>query len=113
MKVEFEKKMKIASDLLSYCHLRGATEFHMDMTDKDGACIFKIKASPAQLSDEDMEGLNKKLHAPRHKEIEHDYWGLMGESENFSELTLVGMMCDEAEAEYADGVLTVTVKRHN
>jgi len=113
MKLEFEKKMRIASDLLSYCHTKGATEFHVDMTDKNGSCVFKITASPVNLSDESLEKLRTRLDAPRSVEIEHDYWGLMGESESFTELMLVGMMSDEVEVEYESDILTITIWRHD
>ena len=113
MKAEFEKKMRIASELLSYCHLKGAVEFHVDMIDKNGSCIFKITASPVNITGESLEKLNARLNAPRNAEMEHDYWGLTGESESFSELMLVGMMSDEAEVGYDNHVLTITIKRHN
>ena len=113
MKVEFEKKMHIASDLLSYCHSKGAVEFHIDMTDKDGSCIFKIIASPVNLSDDSLEKLRTRLDAPRSEDIEQDYWGLMGESESFSELMLVGMMSDEADVKYENNILEIMIKRHD
>ena len=113
MKVEFEKKMRIASDLLSYCHSKGATEFHTDMTDKNKVTVFTIKAYPVTLSAREMETLQKELYAPRHKEVEQDFWGLMGESENFSELTLVGMMCDEALVETENDTITIVIKRYD
>jgi HSP20 family molecular chaperone IbpA len=113
MKNEFEKKMLIASELLSYCHLRGAHEFHINIYEKDDATTFVIKASEAYVSNNEMEVLCKKLNTPRHREIEQDFWALSGDSENTSELSLVGMMTDEAVIEYADGVLSITIKRVN
>jgi hypothetical protein len=111
MKIEFEKKMRIAGDLLSYCHFHGAVEYHLDMTKKDGVAMFIINASPVELSEEEMARLQKELSAERQREMEQDFWALMGESEDFSELNLVGMMCDEVEIKYADKVLTIILKR--
>jgi len=113
MKNEFEKKMLIASELLSYCHLRGAHEFHIDISEKDDATTFFIRASTAHVPDDEMELLCKKLNAPRQREMEQNFWGLSGESENTSELSLVGMMSDDAVIEYADGVLSITIIRLN
>ena len=113
MKVEFEKKMRIVGDLLSYCHLKGAVEFHVDMTDQKDAWLFIIKAYPLDISEEEFEELRKNLYAPRQMEIEHDFWGLMGESESFSELMLVGMMSDEAGIEYHGDELTIMIKRYD
>ena len=111
MKLEFEKKMHIAGDLLSYCHMKGADEFHIDMSSANGVTVFKIKASPADISAEETEQLIEMLNMPRDKELENDYWTLAGESENFTELALVGAMTDSADMEYSDKVLTITLKR--
>jgi HSP20 family molecular chaperone IbpA len=111
MKAEFEKKMKIACALLSFCHMHGATEFHLDIKINNDSAESVIKASPACISGEAMEEMRKKLSAPRHREIEQDFWALMGESEDYCELTLAGMMSDEAEAKCENGELTITIKR--
>jgi len=113
MKLEFEKKMRMISDLLSFCNLKGAKEFHVDLTNNDNEAIFEFKALPVTISDKEMSILQKKLYAPRSKTMEEDYWGLMGETENFSELTLVGMMCDEADVICKDNVLNIVLKRYN
>ena len=113
MKTDFEKNMHIASDLLAYCHLKGATEYHFDMTAKDGASVFLIKAGPADIPAKEMERLREMLNMPRQREIEQDYWALMGESEDYCELTLVGMMCDEASVDYRDRELIIAVKRRD
>ena len=111
MKVEFEKTMLISSELLSYCHLMGADEYHLDIKVVSGVTVFAIKAFPTKMSDEDLKRLRKKLGTPRQREMEQEFWGLSGESETVSELTLVGMMSDEADVEYKDGVLSITIKR--
>ena len=111
MKIEFEKNMMIASELLSYCHLRGAEEYHLDVKQTDRETVFTIKASPARIPEEDMEPLRKKLGAPRQREIEQDFWELSGESESYSELTLVGMMSDDVDIEYDGQTLSITIQR--
>ncbi|MCL2637337.1 MAG: hypothetical protein FWD48_03105 [Oscillospiraceae bacterium] len=113
MKLEFEKKMKMASDLLSYCHLHGATEYNLDIKLNDDSATFVVKASPAKISDEDIEELRKHLGAPRQREVEQDYWELIGNSEEECEMTLIGMMCDEAEVVLEEDELTITVVRND
>ena len=71
-----------------------------------------IQAYPVTISDEEYAGLAKRLNAPRQRDVEHEYWELIGESEDFSELTLVGMSCDEARIEYDGATLTFTLLRH-
>ena len=113
MKAEFEKTMLISSELLSYCHLKGASQFHLDIKIEEGETVFEIKSSPAELTGEEMEALKKDLGAPRRREIEQDYWGLSGESESFSELMLVGMMSDQTSVELIEGELRITIHREH
>jgi hypothetical protein len=101
----------MASDLLSYCHLQGATEYHLDIKLNSNLATFIIKASPVKIPDEDMEMLRKNLSAPRMKEMEQDYWELIGNSEEKCEMTLIGMMCDEAEMRLVDDELEITLVR--
>ena len=111
MKVEFEKNMLIASELLSYSHLKGASEYHLDVKVTKEGTVFIIKAFPTSISEDDMNLLLKRLNAPRQREMEQNYWSLSGESEITSELLLVGMMIDEAEVRHEDGMLTIQLKR--
>lgn len=111
MSAEFDKKMRIADDLLSFCHIKGASEYHLDIAPEGDATVFKIKAEPVSLSGKDLATLRQTLNTPRQREIEQDYWELGGDSESFSELMLVGMMSDEAGVEYDGNVLFITLKR--
>ncbi|MCL2099543.1 MAG: hypothetical protein FWH24_03795 [Oscillospiraceae bacterium] len=113
MKIEFSKKLRIASELLAYCHSKGAIEFNADIKDESSEFIIKVKAHPVHLSAEALEKLRARLDAPRRRDIEQNYWGLMGESESFNELMLVGMMSDETEVFYEEDVLTITIRRFN
>jgi len=111
MKTKFEKSMRIASELLSYCHHNGACEYQLEITEESSMVTHVVKGSPVTISEEQLEHLRNLLGAPRQRDIEQDYWELMGESEDFSELTLIGMLCDEAIVEYEDSTLTITIKR--
>ena len=111
MRTEFEKNMKIASELLSYCHLQGASEFYLDLKESDDAVMFNVTASPVSIDDKEMEQILKRLQAPRRREMEQNYWGLGGRSEITSELLLIGMMVDEASVVQNDGSLTIKLKR--
>ena len=111
MKTSFEKTLRITDDLMLHCHHHGATEFNTNIIESDGIITYVINAFPVEFSDEQLDGLTKRLNAPRQKDIEQDYWELMGESEDFSELTLVGMLCDEANIVYKNRVITLTLVR--
>jgi len=111
MKTRFEKTLRITGDLMLYCHHHGATELGTNISESDGVITYTINAFPVEITNEQLEGLVKRLNAPRQREVEQDYWELMGESKDFSELTLVGMLCDDAEVAYNDKELSFTLHR--
>ena len=111
MKGEFEKGLHLIGEMLSYCHRKGAGEFHIDITTENRVITLTIKGSPIDISNVDMNMLLKMLNSPRQRDIEEYYWSLSGESECYSELQLVGMMSDEANVEHSDKTLTITLKR--
>jgi len=113
MKTRFEKTLRISGDLMLYCHHHGATELNSSIVEGDGLITYVINAFPVDITQEQLEGLTKRLGAPRQREIEQDYWELMGESEDFSELTLVGMLCDEVSISYDERELTLTLIRQD
>jgi len=112
MKNNLEIALKISSDLMTYCHHHGATEYETKISEGDDSILYIIQAHPVNMSDEQLSDLTKRLSAPRQRDVENDYWELIGESEDFSELMLVGMSCDEANILYDGTSLTFTLKRH-
>jgi len=112
MKNNLEIALKISSDLMTYCHHHGATDYETKISEGDEAILYVIQAYPVQITEEQLEGLDKQLHAPRQRDVEHEYWELIGESEDFSELMLVGMSCDEAKIDYDGTTLIFTLLRY-
>lgn len=113
MKFRFEKNMRILVDLATYCHKHGATSFNMNLNTTDQAAEFTVSATVRDVSREELQDLVEILNSPRHQEVEQNYWGLTGEVETDCELTLVGMMVDEAEIQYKNGTLTIHAKRYD
>lgn len=111
MKTRFEKNLRITGDVMLYCHHQGAVDLDCNIREIGDRIEYKITASPVYLDDAKLEELKKRLSAPRRREVEQDYWELMGVSQDFSELTLVGMLSDEAEIVYEDYMLTITLLR--
>jgi len=113
MKTKFEKVTGITSELLSYCHQYGANEFHIDILEGDGSVSLVVSAGVGNISDEELESLRQCLSAPRQREVEQDYWELIGGMESSSELTLIGMLCDEAYVNYDGKLLTISLTRQD
>ena len=112
MRNNLEIALKISSDLMTYCHHHGATDYETKISEGDEAIIYIIQAYPVTITDEEYANLAKRLNAPRQRDVEHEFWELIGESEDFSELMLVGMSCDEARIEYDGANLAFTLLRH-
>jgi len=112
MRNNLELALKISSDLMTYCHLHGATDYETKISEGEEAIIYVINAYPVNITEDQLADLIKKLNAPRQRDVEHEYWELIGESEDFTELTLVGMSCDEARVDYNKCSLTFTLFRH-
>jgi len=104
--------MKIAGELLSYCHNHGAEDFHLDIKLGGSSDVYVIRANPTHFSEDDLSRLEKLLNAPRQREVEQDYWELMGECEDSCELTLIGMLSDEALVKFENGTLEIELRRH-
>jgi len=113
MKTRFEKNLRITGDLMLYCHHRGGRDISSNIVELEDKIKYTVTAFPVDMDEEKLEELSVRLNAPRQLEIEHDYWELMGESKDFSELMLIGTLCDEADIVYKDGVLTITLLRYD
>jgi hypothetical protein len=113
MKTRFEKTLRISGDLMLYCHHHGATELNAGIIERDGIITYTVSAYPVNITKKQLDALTLRLNAPRQRDIEQDYWELMGESEDFSELTLVGMLCDEANIVYENRSLTFIILRYD
>jgi len=112
MKSNFEIALRISSDLMTYCHHHGATEYETIISNGDESIMYIIQAYPVTMTEKQLKSLTTKLNAPRQRDVEQEFWELIGESEDFSELTLVGMSCDEARIDYDGANLTFTLLRH-
>jgi len=111
MKFNFEKDTRIISDVMEYCHNLGALDYHIDMKTESGVSKIHVRCTIPNVSEEVLSGMKWELNLPRQKEIEQEFWGLSGDDDTEAELALVGMMIDEAEVTYEDGVLTLDLIR--
>lgn len=111
MEFRFEKNIKIINNLLLYCRSHGAKEYHLDISFQKDISAYRIEAELNNYSEKEMSSLAEILNTPRQHEIEHNFWGLSGEADLAPELELIGMMIDEAEVSYENGLLVIEVRR--
>ncbi|GCD13060.1 hypothetical protein LGL55_24310 [Clostridium tagluense] len=103
MKHTHQRNIKIVNELMGYCYNHGSENIHIDINKENEKVIIFIKAQTLTISKEDLELLEISLNAQRCHEMEEYYWNLTGDNDSYSELTLVGMMIDEAHITYVDG----------
>jgi hypothetical protein len=114
LKAHLQKDLSILDDLIMFCHSLGANQYDIHFGKEAGITKFEISA-PVPLDEHSIAKiteLKEALALPRQHEIEQDYWELGGSSEGKTELSLIGMMLDEAGARYEDGVLRIRAARN-
>ncbi|MGL5149132.1 MAG: hypothetical protein ACRC7N_00985 [Clostridium sp.] len=111
MKFKIEKNLKIANELISYCYHFGSDDVSMDIRNTSESTKIHIKAKLESFSDDNLSDLISTLNVPRQHEVEQYYWHLSGESEFDSELSLVGMMIDEAKVSFEECTLNLEIIR--
>ena len=88
---------------MNYCYKHGSDNVHIDIKKENKKIRIFIRAQISSISKEDLELLEKLLKSPRCHEMEEYYWNLIGDNDTDTELTIVGMMIDEAHITYVDG----------
>ncbi|MGL4451008.1 MAG: hypothetical protein ACRCTZ_07465 [Sarcina sp.] len=111
MKFTIEKNIRILDELVTYYNKIGNTDVHIDMKEDDDKHYLSISGEVKNLSEDELLNLKVLLSAPRQHEIEEYYWQLGGEISFDCELTLVGMMIDEATISYKDNILSINLMR--
>ncbi|MGL4759974.1 MAG: hypothetical protein ACRCWG_00725 [Sarcina sp.] len=113
MKFTIEKNIRILDELVTYYNKLGNTNVHIDMKEEDSKHYFLISGVVENISEDELLNLKVLLSTPRQHEIEEYYWQLGGEISFDCELTLVGMMIDEAQISYKENILTIKVMRRD
>lgn len=111
MKFKLEKKLKIANELITFFHIHGNSNIHLDMSYDNEYSYITISGKVKSISKEEIATLSGILNAPRCLEIEQYYWNLGGQSECECEFSLISSMVDSAEITLVDEVLTIKLTR--
>ena len=111
MKFRIEKNLRILSELITFYHKQNCDDVKIDVKTEEGLSFFRISGRIDNFSDEQLESLNTVLNIPRQHEVEQYYWNLGGNTELDCELSLVGVMVDNALIEYKDNILTLSIHR--
>lgn len=112
MKHEIKKISKILDELVTFCFKHGTNK--MDISVENSKDFFKVELHTDNIDCDNkrVKLLKNLLNSPRQTEIEEYYWELAGENDHDTELSLVGIMVDEAEVVFEGTALTITLYRY-
>lgn len=101
----------MADEMLSFFYGIEAKNITVDIEIKSDRTEMTFRAWEVNLDEESLYELKQHLQSPRLHELEEYYWGLSGNELSASnELSLIGMMTDEAEIEYKDERRELNIK---
>ncbi len=106
-----EKNMKIMEELVSFCTKRGSRDIDLNMSFAKDFSTISVSAKNTSVSDEELNELKTALFSDRQHEVEECFWNISGEDFYGDELTLTGVMIDDAKIDYNNDVLDIVVKR--
>ncbi len=112
MKHEIKKISKILDELVTYCFLKHSSKLDIQVERGEDFFSITLRTDDFECTKDQLQKLQEYMQVQRQREIESYYWQLAGESENACELSLVGMMVDEAKVEFEEGRLTIYLKRN-
>ncbi|WP_027633112.1 hypothetical protein [Clostridium hydrogeniformans] len=106
-----QRNIKISDELMNLCYSYGASHINLDIKTQGKETIFLLKSEIKDLPSDTLDDLVTLMNYPRCHEMEECYWELTGDGDLDSELSLVGIMVDEAYINYEDSILTIELKR--
>lgn len=112
MRHETKKICKIVDEMTTYFLKEDTDEVDFKIKKSKEKTVVKIIDYNTHYTENDVQDLKECLNVQRQHEVEEYYWQLVGESDTEAELTIVGVMIDEATVELVDGNLHVTLVRY-
>ena len=103
---------KIIDELITYFFVIGATNIDINLQEKEDHYKILLRGNYTTKDKSKIEKLVKYLKCDKQEEMEEYYWELAGESDVDTELTLVGMMTDNAEINISEDMIEVVLYRY-
>ena len=111
MRHEVKKICKIVDELTTLLLKEDTDEVDFKIKKTETETVIHIIDYNTKYTEAEVDELRMCFNVQRQHEVEEYYWQLVGESDNDSELTVIGAMIDEADIELKDGNLYMTLKR--
>ncbi len=112
MKHEIKKICKIVDEMTTLLLRDDTDKVDFGINRLPDKTIIKMIDYNTKFTDEDAKGLLECFNVKRQHEIEEYYWQLVGECDNDTELTIIGVMVDESKVELRDGNMYIELVRY-
>ncbi len=107
-----EKNMRIMEELVAFCTKRGSRNVDTNLNFEKDHTIITISAKNTIVTEEDLMILKEALYSDRQHEVEECFWNITGEDYFGDELTITGVMIDEATIKYENNILQIVARRN-
>lgn len=112
MKHTHQRNIKIIDELMNFCYKYNCEKIDISIITKQNESMIMLSAKIENLTEELLSYVRESFNTPRHPEMEEYFWSLTGDNDTDMELSLVGMMVDEAYVNYFDEqFLEIVLKR--
>jgi hypothetical protein len=100
MSREHERVVHIVTELLNVMFSMGARDIRSEIRESPDQFFVALRAETRGDIHPKLKKIKKLLRMPRRVEMEEELWSLAGSVDYDTELSLVGMMTDEADVRY-------------
>jgi len=110
---EKQRIAKIINEMILFFFSMGATNISTDIRIEDDETVITLETNFKGNQKENLDKLVKCMKIPKQEGMEEYYWGLTGECNIDTELSIVGMMTDRTEMEIKGEALKMVLYRKN
>ena len=104
------RSVKILEEVMGYFLHHQIDQLDIDFFADDERMDITVTGE-IPLPPKDLEHLHNILNEPRKPEYEEYYWSLLGATGKRQEFQLLGSLVDSGKASWADGRLTINIRR--
>lgn len=108
---EKQRIAKIVNEMTLFFYSMGATNISTNIQTEDEETIIKFESNFKGDQKKHIEKLIKCMKIPKQESMEEYYWGLTGECNIDTELSVVGMMTDRTEMEIKGDIIKMVLYR--
>ena len=107
---EIKKVSKSFDELITFLLMKEYDKIICEINSLDDRIVITLKVN--NLREDDCEVLSDALSSERNESLEEFGWELLGESEDSTELELIGALFDEFELDLDNGTTTIELTRY-